>query len=253
VELARIHPMNRRDFLKTASIVSGVLASAGVLAERDVAAGSAAGGDYPIRPQAFADVMLNDTFWKPKVATNATVTIPLEVRKATERGRLTGNVLEAAMQSLRTHPDAALQAQVDEAVRAIAARPPRGPLSNDGFEVAATYFNTTGKRDLVDRASTTAEAIAADFRAKNPPFSGGERDAINCLQLYKATRDKAHLDLAKHYLDIRGLPNSVNRSRHNQSYKPVLEQSEAVGHAVNCASLMVSLADVGVLTGLKAY
>ena len=69
-------------------------------------------------------------------------------------------------------------------------------------------------------------------------------------QLYRVTRDQKHLDLAKHYLDIRGLENSVNRSRHNQSYKPVLEQSEAVGHAVNCASLMVSLVDVGVLTGL---
>ena len=89
--------------------------------------------------------------------------------------------------------------------------------------------------------------------ANNPPFSGGERDAINCVQLYRATHDRKHLDLAKHYLDIRGLANSVNRSRHNQSYKPVLEQSEAVGHAVNCLSLMVSLADVGVLTGIKDY
>ena len=96
------------------------------------------------------------------------------------------------------------------------------------------------------RCTTTSQAA-------NPPFSGGERDAINCVQLYRVTHDKKHLDLAKHYLDIRGLPNSVNRSRHNQSYKPVLEQSEAVGHAVNCASLMVSLADVGVLTGLNAY
>src|SRR3974377_1403316 len=34
---------------------------------------------------------------------------------------------------------------------------------------------------------------------------------------------------------------------------PVLEQSEAVGHAVNCVSLMVSLIDVGVLTGLRDY
>ncbi|HKA01049.1 MAG TPA: beta-L-arabinofuranosidase domain-containing protein, partial [Candidatus Solibacter sp.] len=59
--------------------------------------------------------------------------------------------------------------------------------------------------------------------------------------------------LARHYLDIRGLENSVGRSRHNQSYKPVLEQSEAVGHAVNCVSLMVSLVDVGVLTGLSEY
>ncbi len=71
--------------------------------------------------------------------------------------------------------------------------------------------------------------------------------------MYRVTHDKKHLDLAKHYLDIRGLEDSAGRSRHNQSYKPVLEQSEAVGHAVNCASLMVSLVDVGVLTGLRAY
>jgi DUF1680 family protein len=34
---------------------------------------------------------------------------------------------------------------------------------------------------------------------------------------------------------------------------PVVAQREAVGHAVNCASLMVSLVDVGVLTGLEPY
>src|SRR5215471_10171651 len=242
--------LNRRDFLKTASVVPAVLTSTGALTG-DAAAAPVVPGDYPIQPRAFFDVALIDTFWKPKVATNATVTIPFEVQKETERGRpLAGNVLEAAMQSLRTHPDAALQAQVDEAVRAMTARPPRG---NDGFEAAATWFTTTGKRDLVERASASAESIAADVRVNNPPFSGGERDAINCLQLYKVTHDRAHLDLAQHYLDIRGLPNSVNRSRHNQSYKPVLEQSEAVGHAVNCVSLMVSLADFGVLSGKKAY
>jgi DUF1680 family protein len=251
------HHLNRRDFLKTASVVSGVLASAGVLSAGEAAAAPVAPGEYPIQPRPFSDVTLTDTFWKPRVATNAAVTIPFEVRKETERGRpLAGNVLEAAMQSLRTHPDAALQAAVDSAVAAMLARPQggrRGPLANDEFEAAATWFRTTGKRDLVDRAATIAAAIAADMREKDPPFSGGERDAINCLQLYTVTRDQAHLDLAKHYLDIRGLPNSLNRSRHNQSYKPVLEQSEAVGHAVNCVSLMVSLADVGTLSGDRRY
>jgi DUF1680 family protein len=119
--------------------------------------------------------------------------------------------------------------------------------------VAATYFNVTGRRDLVDNAVKSAAALYEEFRLRNPPFSGGERDAMNCIQLYRATHDRKHLDLAKHYLDIRGLENSVNRSRHNQSYKPVLEQSEAVGHAVNCVTLMVSMADVGVLTGLREY
>src|SRR5262249_1698587 len=207
--------------------------------------------DYPIRPQPFFDVTLTDAFWQPKIAANATVTIPFEVAKFDEQERdFSHNVLEAAILSLKTHPDPALQARVDARIRQLREAPGRG---NSMFEVAAAYYAATGRRDLLDPAIANAAALYDEFVAKNPPFSGGERDAINCVQLYRATHDRRHLELAKHYLDIRGLPDSVNRSRHNQSYKPVLEQSEAVGHAVNCVSLMVSLADVGVLTGLAPY
>jgi DUF1680 family protein len=194
-------------------------------------------------------VMLNDAFWKPRTVTNATVTIPLLAARADGRG-LNGNVLQAAMLSLQASPDPKLQAVVDARVAALRSQPGRG---NSGFEVAAVHFRTTGKRDLLDGAVSAADALYAEFETKNPPFSGGERDALNCIQLYRVTGNRKHLDLARHYLDIRGLPNSVNRSRHNQSYKPVLEQTEAVGHAVNCVTLMVSLLDVGVLTGLPAY
>jgi len=256
----------RREFLKAAPATAGVAAfvvnrrteartrQEGTGDGRTVRIGSASytpRPDYPIRPQRYIDVHLQDTFWKPKIATNAAVTIPFQAAKVVDGGRgLSGNVLEAAILSLATHPDPKLQAQVDARIREIKEAKPRG---NSGFEVAATYYHTTGKRDLIDQAIKTADALYDDFAARNPPFSGGERDAINCVQLYRVTHDRKHLDLAKHYLDIRGLPSSVNRSRHNQSYKPVLEQSEAVGHAVNCVSLMVSLADVGVLTGFRDY
>lgn len=253
----------RRDFLKAAPLAAGAaaLASAvrGARADADQQTGRIRISsqpyqpvtDYPIRPVGYSDVTLTDAFWKPKVDLNASVTIPLEVRKlsATPRG-LSGNVLEAAILSLKTHPNPPLQAQVETSIRAMRQSPGEG---NDRFEVAATWFNTTGNRDLIENGIKSAEALYEDFKTNDPPFSGGERDAINCLQLYRVTHDRKHLDLAKHYLDIRGLANSVNRSRHNQSYKPVLEQSEAVGHAVDCATLMVSLADVGVLTGLDSY
>ena len=255
--------VSRRDFLKTAPVAASLASAAAASRPAPVSASqqkpvvrisSASyrpGADYPIRPQAYADVTLTDGFWRPRVAMNAGVTIPFEVAKrdAGDRG-LGGGVLEAAILSLATHPNPSLQAQVDTRVRAMAQSAGNG---NNGFEIAATYYRVTGRRDLLDPAIKAADALYADFVARNPPFSGGERDAINCVQLYRVTQNKKHLDLAKHYLDIRGLENSVNRSRHNQSYKPVLEQREAVGHAVNCVTLMVSLADVGVLTGLKDY
>ena len=259
--------IGRRDFLKAAPAAAGAIA---------IAAGAepAAGGvpspaaapapgprigdasytpvsDYPIRAVPYFDVTVTDRFWRRKIDTNASVTIPIEVAKLTARPRgLTGNVLEAAILSLRTHPNPQLRAAVDARIREL--RDERW-TGNSGFEVAAAYYMTTGRRDLLDNATASASRLYDEFAAADPPFSGGERDAINCVQLYRATGDRAHLDLAKHYLDIRGRADSVNRSRHNQSHKPVLEQDEAVGHAVNCVSLMVSLADVGVLTGLDAY
>jgi DUF1680 family protein len=257
----------RRDFLKAAR-AAGILAYA---AQRPTAATAAAKTalkaadvtisgtpytpipDYPIQPKRYSEVTIKDAFWKQKIKTNAEVTIPFEVQKlaesATARG-FGGGVLEAAILSLQTHPDAKLQAQVDARIQTLTQAPGRG---NNGFEIAATCYTATGKRALLDNAIKSADALYNNFKEHSLPFSGGERDAINCVQLYRVTHDKKHLDLAKYYLDIRGLEDSVNRSRHNQSYKPVLEQREAVGHAVNCVSLMVSLLDVGVLTGIKDY
>jgi DUF1680 family protein len=261
--------IGRRDFLKTGSLAAGALAYAtnptGSATEpptpqasspkpSDVRISSASYQpipDYPIQPKRYSDVTLTDDFWKPKVARNAEVTIPFEVSKFKEGPReFGGGVLEAAILSLATHPNPSLQSDVEARVRALSQAESR---SNRGFEIAATYYQVTGKRDLIDTAIKAADALYTDFKANNPPFSGGERDAMNCVQLYRVTHDRKHLDLAKHYLDIRGLENSVNRSRHNQSYKPVLEQTEAVGHAVNAVTLMVSMADVGVLTGMKEY
>jgi DUF1680 family protein len=256
--------VRRRDFLKNIRTVGLVAYAAptAVAASKTKSPGSDVNlsgskytpvPDYPIQPKRYSEVKIKDAFWKPKITTNAEVTIPFEVQKLSDSGtrkRFGGGVLEAAILSLQTHPDAKLQAQVGASIEMMKQAPGRG---NHDFEIAAVYFNATGNRDLIEIAIKSADALYEDFKTRNPAFSGGERDAINCVQLYRVTHDKKHLDLAKHYLDIRGLPNSVNRSRHNQSYKPVLEQSEAFGNAVNCVSLMVSLCDVGVLTGLKDY
>ncbi|HEY9450914.1 MAG TPA: beta-L-arabinofuranosidase domain-containing protein [Gemmatimonadaceae bacterium] len=266
----------RRTFLLTAPATVGALAQAvkgdrpgvhGLLGDaRDASPANLASheppsaeytpvADYPIRPTPYSAVAVKDEFWRPKIERNAAVTIPFEMRKlmvADGHGGLLRGVLEAAIMSLAVHPDPALHARVEECIRRLARDPARAGR-NDGFEVATTYYRITGRRELLDQAISTAAVIEEDFRVNDPPFSGGERDAINCVQLYRVTHDKRHLDLAKHYLDIRGRPDSVGRSRHNQSYAPVLEQREAVGHAVNCASLAVSLVDVGVLTGLQPY
>jgi DUF1680 family protein len=249
-------PTVRREFLKAALVGTAALAHAApqaALRARNVHISSTPYtlADYPIRPQTYSQVILRDSFWQPKVKRNAEVTIPFEVRKFDEADRtLRGGVLEAAILSLETHPNPQLQARIDAHIEEMKKSRTRG---NGSFEIAATHYLVTGKRDLLDKSIQAAAGLYEEFRLNSPPFSGGERDALNCVQLYRVTRDKKHLDMAKQYLDIRGLADSLHRSRHNQSYKPVLDQSEAVGHAVNAVTLMVSLADVGVLTGIKPY
>ena len=246
----------RRDFLKIAGAGAAAFTCAAQTEPRraadvHISAQSYQPSDYPIHPKPHAQVKVTDDFWRPKILRNAEVTIPFEFRGLPGSDRsLSGGIIQAAILSLQTHPDPDLQAKLDARIQEMKNERARG---NSRFEIAAAYFTATGKRDLLDRAIRDAAALYEDFRLNSPPFTGGERDAMNCVQLYRVTHDRKHLDLAKQYLDIRGLPDSLHRSRHNQSYKPVLQQTQAVGHAVNAVTLMVSLADVGMLTGIRAY
>src|SRR5262245_48827589 len=118
--------MPRRDFLMAAPAAVGVLAQ---VTKGETPVRRNAGPpprisdasylplDYPIRAKYFAEVKLKDTFWKPKVTTNAEITIPFEVKKRSETARaFNGNVLQAAIYSLQTHPDPWLQEQVNSRV-----------------------------------------------------------------------------------------------------------------------------------------
>src|SRR5438132_1849987 len=140
----------RREFLKTVP-AAGAVAYAGAL-ERlgaqmrkpaDVRIGTAAYTpvpDYPIRPKRAAEVRINDRFWKPKLTTNSEVTIPFEMEKLARAERdFSINVLEAAILSLQTHSDPALEAQVEQQIRAMASQTWRG---NTNFEVAAAYYHS---------------------------------------------------------------------------------------------------------------
>jgi hypothetical protein len=130
--------IRRRDFLKTAPVAAGavVLAAtgrdvgAGALQTRAVRIGSDSYRpmrDYPIRAVGYTDVAVTDTFWKPTVDRNASITIPFEIDKRGDGGRgFGGNLLEAAILSLETHPDPALQARVDARIQALKESPGTG-------------------------------------------------------------------------------------------------------------------------------
>ncbi len=70
-------------------------------------------------------------------------------------------------------------------------------------------------------------------------------------KLYVVTGEKKYLDFAKFLLDKRGYTNF--KEEYSQSHLPVLEQDEAVGHAVRAAYMYSGMADVAALTGDMGY
>src|SRR5580658_7501739 len=112
----------RRAFLTTASLAAGMLADAAPYSAPTKASDVPISGtpydpvaDYPMRAKRHAEVILKDAFWRPRVDLTARVTSPFEVQKLNPEGArmgFNGNVLEAAILSLETHPDPQLQAQV---------------------------------------------------------------------------------------------------------------------------------------------
>ena len=74
---------------------------------------------------------------------------------------------------------------------------------------------------------------------------------MGLAKLYLATGDKKYLDQAKFFLDYRG--KTEHRDPYNQTHLPVLEQKEAVGHAVRATYMYAGMADVAALTGDEGY
>src|SRR5262249_35018331 len=80
--------IRRRDFLRGAPLAVGAISLAAGGRQSASPRGLRIGTDrytpvrdYPIQPQPYFKVTLTDAFWRPKVATNATVTIPFQVAK----------------------------------------------------------------------------------------------------------------------------------------------------------------------------
>jgi uncharacterized protein len=121
------------------------------------------------------------------------------------------------------------------------------------YEAAVAYFQTTGKREILDIAIKSANLVDRDFGpGKIENWPGHQEIEIGLVKLYRTTGEKRYLDLAKFFLDVRGkgigTPNS-----YNQSHKPVVEQHEAVGHSVRAAYMWTGMADVAALTGDQSY
>lgn len=196
-------------------------------------------------------------------------------------------VIEGASYSLQTYPDKKLEHYIDSILVIVAAaqepdgylytartQNPKHPhewagskrwekvedLSHELYDLghmvegAVAYYQATGKRNFLNIAIKYADCVChaiGDKPGQITVVPGHQIAEMALAKLYLATGDKKYLDEAKFFLDQRG--NTAHKSEYNQSHKPIVEQDEAVGHAVRAEYMYSGIADVAALTGDSAY
>ena len=123
------------------------------------------------------------------------------------------------------------------------------------YEAAVAYYQATGKRTLLDVALRSAELLDRTFGpGKASIWPGHQIAEMGLVKLYRTTGDARYLALAKFLLDERGPDGTEGAGRtYNQSHQKVVDQSEAVGHAVRATYMYSGMADVAALTGEQGY
>ncbi len=121
-------------------------------------------------------------------------------------------------------------------------------------EAAVAHYQATGSRKFLNIAIRYADCVVREVgpdEGQACVVPGHQIAEMGLCKLYLATGDKRYLDEAKFFLDYRG--KTTIKNNYSQSHQPVVEQSEAVGHAVRAAYMYAGMADVAALTGDTAY
>ena len=195
--------------------------------------------------------------------------------------------IEGASYVLQTYPDDKLKAYIDSVLDVVgAAQEPDGylytartinpkhphqwagtkrwvsedflshELYNLGHMVdaACAHYQATGSDKFLNIAKRYADCVIREVgpNAGQACIVPGHQIAEMALaRLSVLTGEKKYLDEAKFLLDYRG--KTGRRDIYSQSDKPVIEQTEAWGHAVRAGYMYAGMADVAALTGDSSY
>ncbi len=200
--------------------------------------------------------------------------------------------IEAASFSLINHPDPELEKELDDVIRLIGEAQDTDGYLNTYFtlngkekrfkdlleghelycsghmmEAAAAFYQATGKDSLLKIMEQNVDCIYRHFiEEKAPGFPGHPEIELALLKLYHLTGNQKCLELAQHFINVRGVDtefyrkeaeardwsiwgNDPNNGEYQQSHMPVRKMKEAVGHSVRAVYLYTAMADLASLTG----
>jgi len=199
--------------------------------------------------------------------------------------------LEAVAYSLASCPDPQLEKTADELINLIGSAQENNGYLNTYFtlnhpedkwqnlteghelycaghliEAAVAYFETTGKKNLLDIACSFANLICKTFGSNEGQihgYPGHPEIELALVKLYHAAGEKNYLETAKYFIDARGgqpnyfleekkrpgfkhiFGNSFGfEPKYFQSHLPVRQQDTAEGHAVRALYLYCAMADL---------
>ncbi|MCR5415254.1 MAG: glycoside hydrolase family 127 protein [Pseudobutyrivibrio sp.] len=134
------------------------------------------------------------------------------------------------------------------------------------MEAAVAYYEATGKDKLINVVRKLADLLCEVFgpeEGKCHGYPGHPEVEVGLVKLYRITGEKKYLNLAKHFIDIRGVGDNYFLQEekqkdfkrifpefadydpsYSQSHMPVRKQTTAEGHAVRAAYLYSAMADV---------
>lgn len=195
--------------------------------------------------------------------------------------------IEGASYLLQTYPDKKLEQYIDSVLDVIAsAQEPDGylytartqnpadphhwagperwskveDLSHEFYnlghmvEGAIAHYQATGSHKFLDIARRYADCVIHEIgpgQDQKQLVPGHQIAEMALAKLYIVTGEQKYLDQAKFFLDYRG--KTARKDQYSQAHKPVIEQDEAVGHAVRAAYMYAGMADVAALTGDEGY
>ena len=126
------------------------------------------------------------------------------------------------------------------------------------YEGAVAYYRATGKRKWLDVAEKSAQHINRVFFEGDPDYNNGnpvnqapghEEIELALVKLYQVTENPLYLEMAKKFIDIRGVTykpdgSGIMSGNYSQQHLPVREQRSAEGHSVRAMYLYSGMADI---------